>query len=253
MRHEVGLIQSSLEDLLDVGAANEHGRKHKKRHTRPYGCTFDGCTWKFGSKNDWKRHENTQHYQTETWRCHEYSPTSQIKQCATLFYRREQYQAHLRDKHKIENDEQIREKCKSHRIGRNGQNGFWCGFCKKIVDLKSKGLDAWDERFGHIDDSHYKRGQTINEWVPMNCDIPKGMLGKGDLIESAAKEVGNDNENNEEGMGSCSSSSSDPETLSGLDDQSSLAMSGSKPMAYGGHQSSRQRTFLWYCVSDHFE
>ncbi|KAM3415704.1 hypothetical protein BST61_g9218 [Cercospora zeina] len=35
--------------------------KHIKRHTRPYGCTFPLCNKIFGSRNDWKRHELTQH------------------------------------------------------------------------------------------------------------------------------------------------------------------------------------------------
>ncbi|KAF2212455.1 hypothetical protein CERZMDRAFT_106186 [Cercospora zeae-maydis SCOH1-5] len=36
-------------------------KKHIKRHTRPYGCTFSLCNKTFGSRNDWKRHELTQH------------------------------------------------------------------------------------------------------------------------------------------------------------------------------------------------
>jgi hypothetical protein len=44
-------------------------RKHLKRHKRPYGCTFQNCNKCFGSKSDWKRHENSQHFQMPTWRC----------------------------------------------------------------------------------------------------------------------------------------------------------------------------------------
>ncbi|RWA07760.1 hypothetical protein EKO27_g7355, partial [Xylaria grammica] len=43
-------------------------KKHEKRHEKPYGCTMPGCERRFGSKNDWKRHENTQHPMSETWR-----------------------------------------------------------------------------------------------------------------------------------------------------------------------------------------
>ncbi|KAL8946991.1 MAG: hypothetical protein Q9222_006681 [Ikaeria aurantiellina] len=167
-------------------------KKHRKRHTRPYGCTFPGCMKKLGSKNDWKRHENTQHYQIETWRCHEYSKDSKIHQCADIFYRREQFQAHLRDKHQIQDEEHIRDQCKRHRIGRNGQSGFWCGFCKKIVELKSKGLEAWEERFSHIDDLHYKKGQTIYDWVPLDSDLPKGLMSKGDLVATGSQDSPDD-------------------------------------------------------------
>ncbi|KAL8712462.1 MAG: hypothetical protein Q9220_003310 [cf. Caloplaca sp. 1 TL-2023] len=176
-------------NLCSVTTARECDmKKHRKRHTRPYGCTFPGCAKKLGSKNDWKRHENTQHYQIETWRCHEYSKDSKIHQCADIFYRREQFQAHLRDKHQILNEEHRREQCKRHRIGRNGQSGFWCGFCKKIVELKSKGLEAWEERFSHIDDLHYKQGQTIFDWVPLDSDLPKGLMSKGDMVATGSQD-----------------------------------------------------------------
>ncbi|RYP55378.1 hypothetical protein DL768_000133 [Monosporascus sp. mg162] len=43
-------------------------KKHEKRHSKPYGCTFPTCNKRFGSKNDWKRHENSQHFLLEVWR-----------------------------------------------------------------------------------------------------------------------------------------------------------------------------------------
>ncbi len=43
-----------------------------KRHTRPYACTRDSCESRFGSKNDWKRHELTIHGPLpEAYRCPE--------------------------------------------------------------------------------------------------------------------------------------------------------------------------------------
>ncbi|KAL8786431.1 MAG: hypothetical protein Q9195_008201 [Heterodermia aff. obscurata] len=174
-------------------------KKHEKRHTRPYGCTFATCSKSFGSKNDWKRHENTRHYQIETWRCNEASSRSQINQCAKVFYRREQFQAHLKESHLIKDDEVIREHCKKHRIGRNGQSGFWCGFCKKIVTLKHKGLEAWDERFNHIDQEHFKNGQTIvDHWYPLDKDIPIGSLPSAQEIDSEAHNSPADNDGSEE-------------------------------------------------------
>ena len=174
-------------------------RKHKKRHTRPYGCTFATCSKSFGSKNDWKRHENTRHYQIETWRCNEVNPRSQINQCAKIFYRREQFQTHLKETHLIKDDEKIREHCKRHRIGRNGQSGFWCGFCKKIVTLKHKGLEAWDERFNHIDKEHFKLGQRIDDhWYPLDKDIPIGALPSAHEIDSETHSSPAENDGSEE-------------------------------------------------------
>ncbi|KAI4177993.1 MAG: hypothetical protein LQ343_000077 [Gyalolechia ehrenbergii] len=166
-------------------------KKHKKRHTRPYGCTYRGCSKKFGSKNDWKRHENTQHYQIEAWRCHEDSKTSAIGQCARIFYRREQFQTHLRETHKRD-EGYIREQCTSCRIGRNGQGAFWCGLCLGVVELRSKGLEAWEERFSHIDDLHYKKGQTIEEWIPLDSNLPKGLLDRESLEEKDGQDDDND-------------------------------------------------------------
>ena len=151
-------------------------KKHEKRHSRPWGCTDAGCNKTFGSKNDWKRHENSQHYQLETWRCHEQVPTSKIGTCAKIFFRRDPFQGHLRRDHGRRDEDYIREQCRKRRIGRNWQNGFWCGFCKAIVKLSTRGLEAWDERFNHIDDCHFKQGQNIDDWYPMDKDVPKGKL-----------------------------------------------------------------------------
>ena len=151
-------------------------KKHEKRHSRPWGCTNAICNKTFGSKNDWKRHENSQHYQLETWRCHEPLASSKIGTCAKIFFRRDPFQAHLRRDHGVPDEEYIREQLRKRRIGRNWQNGFWCGFCKDIVKLSTRGLEAWDERFNHIDDMHFKQGQRIDDWYPMDKDLPKGKL-----------------------------------------------------------------------------
>lgn len=174
-------------------------RKHMKRHSRPYGCTFEGCTKKFGSKNDWKRHENTRHYRIEAWRCHEPNPTSKINQCAKVFHRREQYQTHLKEQHNIKDDAEIRNRSQKYRVGRNGQSGFWCGFCRRIVPLTSKGLKAWDERFDHIDTQHFSKEMTIDSWYPLDKDIPLGdMLPSNGLDNDASPLVNGDRSSSED-------------------------------------------------------
>ena len=205
--------------LQAIKHADQCARKHQKRHTRPYGCTFPDCHRQLGSKNDWKRHENTQHYQIESWRCHEYSEKSAIRQCASVFHRREQFQTHLRERHQILDEDKIRDQCKRHHIGRNGQNGFWCGFCKKIVELNHKGLEAWEERFRHIDEKHYKKGQTIHEWVQLDKDVPEGVMGRGDYRESR---LGDDDSNQ---------SDEERSSVENADEQSSptSALDGSSP------------------------
>ncbi|KAK2749765.1 hypothetical protein FQN55_003001 [Onygenales sp. PD_40] len=180
-------------------------KKHMKRHQRPYGCTYSKCFKKFGSKNDWKRHENTQHFQLQSWRCpvklevpdepmdtdlglrrEDVAKMLEVDdakiQCATVFDRGDKFAHHLRIKHGYD-DLKIKEALKANKIGRNGQFQFWCGFCRKLISLQKEGLDAWEERFTHIDGEHFRKGQDIADWLP-----PEGHLTKQHKMETIAKE-----------------------------------------------------------------
>lgn len=55
-----------------------------KRHDRPYGCTFSTCNKAFGSKGDWKRHENSQHISRKTVRADEVKGDFWCGFCAKL-------------------------------------------------------------------------------------------------------------------------------------------------------------------------
>jgi hypothetical protein len=153
-------------------------RKHMKRHSRPYGCTFPACNNKtFGSKNDWKRHENSQHIHLETWRCDEEKPEGGV--CAKVCYRKQSFTDHLQKDHLMSDNNAVATKAKTCHIGRNCQARFWCGFCVKPIDLKKKSVDAWAERFDHIDNHfmgrHGLTQQSIQDWVPADSsERPKG-------------------------------------------------------------------------------
>ncbi|KAL1635534.1 hypothetical protein SLS56_001585 [Neofusicoccum ribis] len=146
--------------------------KHRKRHTRPYGCTFSKCFKKFGSKNDWKRHEGSQHFQVETWRC-EHQVSHEAPKCAEIFYESKVFEKHLRDSHRIADQVHIDTELRTRRIGRNGQSRFWCGFCQRIIELKTRFVEAWEERFNHIDE-HFKLKRPITEWLDIEANKPKG-------------------------------------------------------------------------------
>ncbi|PYH99519.1 C2H2 type zinc finger domain protein [Aspergillus ellipticus CBS 707.79] len=148
-------------------------KKHKKRHERPYGCTFHKCNKTFGSKADWKRHENSQHFPLQSWRCTLPDATQGGLSCARLFYRQDIYVQHLKKHHDVDEDEEVRVALCKNRIGRNGQSQFWCGFCQDIVPLQSQGLAARNERFNHIDIEHFKKGERIGDWL-----LPSGHLTK---------------------------------------------------------------------------
>lgn len=144
-----------------------------KRHTRPYGCTFRPCKKSFGSKNDWRRHENSQHFHLETWRCDVTPPSSSRDTvCLNVYYRQQNFQAHLELAHGLTKNAAVEKKFETCRLGRHCQSRFWCGFCAKSVELKRKGIEAWNERFDHIDDHYMGRNgnppQTIQDWAAVD-------------------------------------------------------------------------------------
>ena len=152
-------------------------KKHLKRHHRPYGCTFPKCFEKFGSKYDWKRHETSQHFQLECWKC-ALCPSNESRNGQSgsphSFYKRTGYETHLKNVHSLSPDP-IREHVSKQRIGRDCRSRFWCGFCKCVVELQKKGLEGVDERFNHID-NHFKAELQIEEWVDLDRHVAKGSL-----------------------------------------------------------------------------
>jgi hypothetical protein len=73
-------------------------RKHiQTSHTRPFTCIFApySCPSTFGSKNEWKRHVNSQHLSLEFYRCDQ-CPTGPV---ANEFNRKDLFTQHLRRMH----------------------------------------------------------------------------------------------------------------------------------------------------------
>lgn len=140
------------------------------------------------------------HWQVEAWKCAQPKSTSTgvssvgctgsktkntskrrvvsktMNECGKVFYRREQFQAHLGSDHKINDDAYIKDQCKLRRIGRNGHNGFWCGFCQNVILVEKKNNEVFDERFTHIDSQHFDKGERVETWFPMEGELPKGLL-----------------------------------------------------------------------------
>ncbi|TLD08953.1 uncharacterized protein PgNI_07768 [Pyricularia grisea] len=165
-------------------------RKHMRRHEKPYGCTFRYCTKRFGSKSDWKRHENSQHEHLDGWRCDILVPfparvtteaaVKTTQPCGKQCHRRETFRTHLQRDHGLIED-QVVKKLEQCHYGKDCESRFWCGFCIAVVrvgsdDLKgasSKGgrnklADVgWSVRYDHIDDHLFGRTlpkKTIDEW-----------------------------------------------------------------------------------------
>ena len=140
--------------------------------TGPYWCTFVSCSKIFRFKDDWKSHEYTQHYQIESWRCHDSHLQIPGFDCARVFSFKEDFQRHLKARHSID-DDAVRRHCQAYRIGRNCEIRFWCGFCQRLVDLHKKGSKAWDERADHIESFHFDNGQTMQDWRPVGVPMPR--------------------------------------------------------------------------------
>lgn len=151
-------------------------RKHKKRHERPYGCTVLGCDKRFGSKNDWKRHENTQHSGNtlDVWAC----DSKGCEDC--IFLDRASFEQHISSCDGIlMDDSYIPSKVERCRIGRTDDLRFWCGFCREIVTLTDrstsmsqnnrKDMSRWSNRCDHIDDHLFGRNglsqMDIHDWI----------------------------------------------------------------------------------------
>lgn len=158
-----------------------------KRHEKPYGCTYQGCKKRFGSKNDWARHENSQHYQLELWKCNEKSTLDTTDACGTSFNRREQLRTHLSKDHGIEDAHTIDLKLEKCLDGRNYEIRFWCGFCQDMVKSEGKGLKASQGRFNHIDAHLFGQNGSrmdLSEWKSLDGD-----LQEVELIDASSEEA----------------------------------------------------------------
>jgi hypothetical protein len=216
-------------------------KKHMKRHEKPYACTHADCDKRFGSKNDWKRHENSQHIQLEFWKCAETvrdgSPSSSstgAAVCNKICHRRETFKNHLEKDHGITDQKAIEERCTDCRNGRNFESRFWCGFCKKTIEFGKNGGLACSARFDHID-SHFtgKEGFTkvdIKDWKSIELEP----------AETFEEILPQDTRPAAESSSSTAEGSSRKRRLDG-----GLSSSQSKRVKHSGSRSSQ--SIIWFC------
>ncbi|KAK4200650.1 hypothetical protein QBC40DRAFT_173286 [Triangularia verruculosa] len=177
-------------------------KKHQKRHAKPYACTFAKCDKRFGSKNDWKRHENSQHFQLEIWRCTEpvYNhSSSDFHECSKVCHRRESLKSHLERDHGFQDAAAVEKKLADCRLGRNFESRFWCGFCVKTIEPQGSGGPAHSERFDHID-RHFMGKQgfekaDIKDWKSLEMVADQEMQlrnesAAGDQQDGASRKRG---------------------------------------------------------------
>jgi hypothetical protein len=158
-------------------------KKHMKRHSKPYGCTFDKCYRQFGSKSDWIRHETKRHSLQECWRCVLHNPriAPGLQPCRRLFWSRQQFVTHLGETHKLTKENQPEEftsQITKQHINNNFQPQYWCGFCKNIIRLPvtAKGKEGIHERCSHVADHITDEGRCMDDWIPAHGILSRGKL-----------------------------------------------------------------------------
>lgn len=90
-----------------------------------------------------------------------------------MFERRNSYEFHLKA-HGIDDEDEILQRINSNRIGGDCQFRFWCGFCNVLVPISTEGFAALIERFDHIYNEHFEKGQDISSWVLPDSHLTKG-------------------------------------------------------------------------------
>ena len=196
-----------------------------KRHDKPFWCTSDGCNKSFGSKNDWKRHENSQHFQLEVWRCDQGSKSAGSMLCRKVYHRREVFRTHLQRDHGIQSTAEIDGKLDRCRVGRSCEARFWCGFCKHVVEIKEKGPPAWTARFNHIYDHYSKEKRLKDDW--QSFDERRAAAAEFPLASASTAAAG------EKGAASSAASSSyaSPSSVSSSSSSPSPPAAASSPPA----------------------
>ncbi|KEY70310.1 hypothetical protein S7711_07007 [Stachybotrys chartarum IBT 7711] len=141
-------------------------------------CTFRDCEKDFGSKNDWKRHESSQHTPLETWHCAE-------EGCNKVCQRRDNFRYHLEKEHGLKNSKEVDEKLESCRMGRHCGSRFWCGFCLDTIEVVDNSINSWTQRFDHIDNHLFGKAglekKNSHDWqqpkIAHDVDAPPAAPG----------------------------------------------------------------------------
>jgi hypothetical protein len=125
-----------------------------------YACTFL-CGEAFPTAHEWRQHELRVHRQAEMWRCNIHIDDVGTE-CGEIFYTSANFETHLSATHGA-NDYDLEQ----GHIHPEGQYNFWCGFCKQIRRLSTRGVDAWTERLDHLQ-AHFDNGDSLEkDWLKL--------------------------------------------------------------------------------------
>lgn len=132
-----------------------------------YGCTYL-CGATFANAREWRQHELSTHRQTEMWRC-SVTRGDGGSECGATFHSADALTAHLSATHGVgvsvsdSDSETLPDGAgwvQRGHIHAEGQVNFWCGFCRRVVALDGRGVEAWAERLDHLQD-HFDAGDSL--------------------------------------------------------------------------------------------
>jgi hypothetical protein len=148
---------------------------------RPFPCPLAAynCSSTFASKNEWKRHVNTQHIKLGFWRCDLCPPTTDPNDDRTRYYndfnRKDLFTQHLRRMHAAPKDARSHKEypvteanLSSHQTRclkalRTPPQSSRCLFCDKCFE----GPASWEDRLEHVGRHLEKEGKgsvDVREW-----------------------------------------------------------------------------------------
>ncbi|RVD88884.1 uncharacterized protein DFL_003051 [Arthrobotrys flagrans] len=161
-------------------------KKHMQRHRRPFFCTFHwqerSEVQRFGSKDDWRRHEEHRHYQSEFYKC----PGGSHESCRGAWALRSDFEKHLDEHHKSivtswtlldgkVNEDTKNDFFQKHHNGTDYvEDNFWCGFCAKLIPIPPEmtGRRGKEIRVNHVADHFHKEQKDIRLWVKYSlCNL----------------------------------------------------------------------------------
>ncbi|KAK3687066.1 hypothetical protein LTR37_019180 [Vermiconidia calcicola] len=159
--------RSSSDQTKTTNNGNGNGTCGHSSSNKTFPCLFAtyGCGSSFGSKNEWKRHVNTQHMRTGYWHCDRCDGGDRKP---NDFNRKDLFMQHVRRMHPLEAAETKATKTKSkesrspkkeyedceltaiatscYRTIRSPPEESGCHFC----EMKFRGPSTWDERLEHM-------------------------------------------------------------------------------------------------------
>ncbi|KAF3192091.1 hypothetical protein TWF788_004279 [Orbilia oligospora] len=161
-------------------------KKHMQRHRRPFFCTFHwqerSEVQRFGSKDDWRRHEEHRHYQSEFYKC----PGGPHESCRGAWALKSDFEKHLDEHHKAIvtswtlldggiNEDTKKDFFQRHHNGTDYvEDNFWCGFCAKLIAIPTEmtGRRGKEIRVNHVADHFHKEQKDIRLWVKYSvCNL----------------------------------------------------------------------------------